>query len=137
MARELDRGRLDLTQWNSLAELQNTFAVSGDNQSTFGPADRSCDAGPRRSRRNPPGLPAAARRQCERCLRVGIAPHRIRERPAAAGANFLFLKGESLVPFRDAVNAALERRHAEVRRLWAEALESIGITTRRGNDEKP
>ncbi|WP_349528363.1 hypothetical protein [Bradyrhizobium sp. cf659] len=44
-------------------------------------------------------------------------------------AQILLLKGESLVPFRDAVNAALERRHAEVRRLWAEALESIGITT--------
>jgi hypothetical protein len=44
-------------------------------------------------------------------------------------AQILFLKGESLVPFRDAVNTALERRHAEVRRLWAEVLESIGITT--------
>ena len=44
-------------------------------------------------------------------------------------AQILFLKGESLVPFRDTVNAALERRHAEVRRLWTEALESAGITT--------
>ncbi|MDA9542575.1 hypothetical protein ACM41_41440 [Bradyrhizobium sp. CCBAU 21362] len=44
-------------------------------------------------------------------------------------AQILFLKGESLAPFRDAVNTALERRHAEVRRLWAEVLESIGITT--------
>jgi hypothetical protein len=44
-------------------------------------------------------------------------------------AQILFLKGESLVPFRDTVNAALEQRHAEVRRLWAEALESAGVTT--------
>ena len=44
-------------------------------------------------------------------------------------AQILFLKGESLVPFRDTVSAALEQRHAEVRRLWAEVLESIGITT--------
>jgi hypothetical protein len=52
-------------------------------------------------------------------------------------AQILFLKGESLVPFRDAVNAALERRHAEVRKLWAGALESVGITIQCGNDEKP
>jgi hypothetical protein len=44
-------------------------------------------------------------------------------------AQILFLKGESLVPFRDTVSAALEQRHAEVRRLWAEALESAGVTT--------
>src|SRR5438128_77062 len=30
--------------------------------------------------------------------------------------------------FRDAVSRALERRHAEVQKLWAEALESVGIT---------
>src|SRR5882762_7972464 len=42
-------------------------------------------------------------------------------------AQILFLKGESLVPFRDVVNTALERRHAEVRKLWAGALESVGI----------
>jgi hypothetical protein len=52
-------------------------------------------------------------------------------------AQIVFLKGDSLVPFRDAVNAALERRHAEVRRLWAEALESVGITMLHDNDEKP
>jgi len=44
-------------------------------------------------------------------------------------AQILFLKGESLVPFRDTVSAALEQRHAEVRRLWADALESAGVTT--------
>lgn len=52
-------------------------------------------------------------------------------------AQIMFLKGESLVPFRDAVSAALERRHAEVRKLWHELLESIGITSRNQNDEKP
>jgi len=51
-------------------------------------------------------------------------------------AQILFLKGESLVPFRDAVNSALERRHAEVRKLWSEALEGVGISAREGNDEK-
>jgi len=45
-------------------------------------------------------------------------------------AQILLLKSDSLVPFRDAVSTALERRHAEVRKLWADALESIGITVR-------
>ncbi|TFV36294.1 hypothetical protein E4K66_23570 [Bradyrhizobium frederickii] len=40
----------------------------------------------------------------------------------------LFLKGPELVPLRDAVSAALEKRHAAVRKLWREALESVGIT---------
>ncbi|MFB6448403.1 hypothetical protein [Bradyrhizobium tunisiense] len=39
----------------------------------------------------------------------------------------LFLKGPELVPLRDAVSAALEKRHAGVRKLWREALESVGI----------
>lgn len=51
-------------------------------------------------------------------------------------AQIMFLKGEGLVPFRDAVSAALERRHAEVRRLWREMLESVGIS-RDENDAKP
>jgi hypothetical protein len=38
-----------------------------------------------------------------------------------------FLKGTELLPFRDAVSAALERRHAEIGRLWAQALEGVGI----------
>ncbi len=42
-------------------------------------------------------------------------------------AQILFLKGPDLQPFRDAVSAALERRHAEVRRLWNETLDSIGV----------
>ena len=46
-------------------------------------------------------------------------------------AQSLFLKGPELVPFRDAVSAALERRHAEIGKLWAEALEGVGINTSR------
>ncbi|MGX1321633.1 hypothetical protein AB7M17_005086 [Bradyrhizobium sp. USDA 377] len=42
-------------------------------------------------------------------------------------AQILFLKGPDLLPFRDAVSAALDRRHAEVRRLWNETLKSIGV----------
>ena len=52
-------------------------------------------------------------------------------------SQILFLKGESLVPFRDALNSALERRHTEVRKLWSAALESVGISAREGNDGKP
>ena len=39
-------------------------------------------------------------------------------------AQFLFLK----TPFRNAVSSALERRHTEIGKLWAEALEGVGIT---------
>jgi hypothetical protein len=45
-------------------------------------------------------------------------------------AQILFLKGSVLVPFRAAVNAALERRHTEVRKLWSEALEGAGVIVR-------
>ena len=44
-------------------------------------------------------------------------------------AQIIFLKGERLVPFRDAVSSALERRHAEVRKLWREMLASIDISS--------
>jgi len=43
-------------------------------------------------------------------------------------AQILFLKGPELVPFRDAVSAAVAKRHAEIRKLWTEALEGVGIT---------
>ena len=46
-------------------------------------------------------------------------------------AQILFLKGPELVPFRDTVSAALESRHAEIRRLWAEALGGVGIANQR------
>ncbi|MCK1278894.1 hypothetical protein IVB46_27090 [Bradyrhizobium sp. 61] len=45
-------------------------------------------------------------------------------------AQILFLKGPDLLPFRDAVNATLERRHAEVRRLWHETLAGVGVGPR-------
>lgn len=43
-------------------------------------------------------------------------------------AQILFLKGPELLPHRDAVTAALERRHVEIRRLWADTLEGVGMT---------
>jgi hypothetical protein len=43
-------------------------------------------------------------------------------------AQILFLKGSELAPFRDAVSAALERRHTEIGKRWAEALEGVSIT---------
>jgi hypothetical protein len=46
-------------------------------------------------------------------------------------AQALLLKGPELVPYRNAVSAALERRHVEIGRLWAQALEGVGITIRR------
>lgn len=52
-------------------------------------------------------------------------------------AQILFLKGENLLPFRDAVSAALERRHTQVRRLWRDMLHSVGIATRDDNEAKP
>jgi hypothetical protein len=46
-------------------------------------------------------------------------------------AQILFLKGPELVPFRDAVSSVLERRHTEIRKLWTDALESVGIANSR------
>lgn len=46
-------------------------------------------------------------------------------------AQIILLKGPNLVPFRDTVSAALERRHVEVRKFWVEALEGVGIASRR------
>ena len=46
-------------------------------------------------------------------------------------AQIILLKSPNLLPFRDAVSAALERRHVEVRKLWAEALQGVGIVSRR------
>jgi hypothetical protein len=46
-------------------------------------------------------------------------------------AQIVFLKGPELVPFRNAVSPALEKRHAEIAKLWAEALEGVGISTLR------
>ena len=46
-------------------------------------------------------------------------------------AQILFLKSPELMPFRNAVSSALERRHTEIRKLWTDALESVGITNSR------
>jgi hypothetical protein len=43
-------------------------------------------------------------------------------------AQILFLKSDELKPMRDTVTAAVAARHQEVRRLWEELLEGIGVT---------
>ncbi len=42
-------------------------------------------------------------------------------------AQILFLKSADLLPFRSAVNAAVESRHAQVRKLWDGMLSGIGV----------
>jgi len=42
-------------------------------------------------------------------------------------AQILFLKGQDLLPYRDAVNAAVDERHRQVRDLWDTMLKSIGV----------
>jgi hypothetical protein len=49
-------------------------------------------------------------------------------------AQILLLKSADLVPFRDAVSTALEKRHAQIGRLWGDALAGIGITVAPRND---
>jgi hypothetical protein len=51
-------------------------------------------------------------------------------------AQILFLKGQELAPFREAVSVALERRHADVRKLWQQMLASVGIAIGDANDAK-
>jgi hypothetical protein len=43
-------------------------------------------------------------------------------------AQIVFLKGHDLLPHREAVSAAVEARHAQVRKLWTEMLAGIGVT---------
>jgi hypothetical protein len=42
-------------------------------------------------------------------------------------AQIQFLKGQDLVPYRDAVNAAVAERHRQVRDLWNRMLRGIGV----------
>lgn len=42
-------------------------------------------------------------------------------------AQIIFLKGEGLLPYREAVSAAVERRHRQVRDLWDALLSGIGV----------
>jgi hypothetical protein len=42
-------------------------------------------------------------------------------------AQILLLKSAELQPFHDAVNSAVEDRHLQVRKLWVDMLEGIGV----------
>lgn len=42
-------------------------------------------------------------------------------------AQILFLKGQDLLPYRDAVNVAVDERHRQVRDLWDTMLKGIGV----------
>jgi hypothetical protein len=44
-------------------------------------------------------------------------------------AQILFLKGPELVAVRDAVTAAVERRHGQIRKIWSAVLRSMEIET--------
>ena len=44
-------------------------------------------------------------------------------------AQIVFLKSQQLVPVRDAVSAAVERRHRQVRELWDAMLKGMEIET--------
>ena len=50
-------------------------------------------------------------------------------------AQILFLKSSQLLPVRDAVNAAVEYRHAQVRELWEAMLAGIGVRRDQPNAE--
>jgi hypothetical protein len=39
----------------------------------------------------------------------------------------VFLKSAEFIPFRDFIEAAVERRHAAVRKLWHDTLASVGV----------
>ena len=43
-------------------------------------------------------------------------------------AQITFLKGQDLLPYREAVSAAVESRHIQIRKLWTEMLASIGVS---------
>jgi hypothetical protein len=72
-------------------------------------------------------LPAAAQAQDP----FVIALRRIEfESSRLIQAQIVFLKSDELKPLRGVVSAAVETRHAQVRKLWTEMLDGIGI--RRG-----
>jgi hypothetical protein len=50
-------------------------------------------------------------------------------------AQIHFLKGDELKAMRDAVAAAVEARHRQIRKLWGEVLEGIGIGQGGGSEE--
>jgi hypothetical protein len=49
----------------------------------------------------------------------------------AMQAQILLLKGADLLPLRDAVTAAVESRHLQVRKLWDDMLAGIGVDRRK------
>lgn len=49
----------------------------------------------------------------------------------AMQAQILLLKSADLLPLRDAVTAAVERRHLQVRKLWDDVLAGIGVDRRK------
>ena len=46
-------------------------------------------------------------------------------------AQILLLKSADLLPLRDAVTAAVESRHLQVRKLWDDVLAGIGVDRRK------
>jgi hypothetical protein len=40
----------------------------------------------------------------------------------------IFLKSPELLPYREAVSAAVDSRHLQVRKLWTEMLAGIGVS---------
>ena len=42
-------------------------------------------------------------------------------------AQIMFLKSADLLPLRNAVTAAVESRHLQVRKLWEETLTGLGV----------
>jgi hypothetical protein len=51
-------------------------------------------------------------------------------------AQILFLKSSELLPFRNAVNAAVESRHLQVRRLWDEMLAASAWNARKLREQQ-
>lgn len=57
------------------------------------------------------------------------APKRIEsESSRVVQAQLRFLKSLELTPVRDAISAAVDRRHHQLRQLWTELLSSMGVS---------
>lgn len=48
-------------------------------------------------------------------------------------AQIIFLKGQDLLPYRDAVNAAVDERHRQVRDLWEAMLAELCVSSERAD----
>ena len=51
-------------------------------------------------------------------------------------AQILLLKSADLLPLRDAVTAAVESRHLQVRKLWDDMLAGIGVDRRNARNKR-